>query len=334
MKPQWSVAVDQAAWIADRLAEFGTTVSSVVPAGFEAYARVLHPAEAPHHGYGKLVRWHQVAAWSGMPLRSDAQFHSIALPMANPGSPPPWQGQGPDQGTLYVADAEVLASLLRQWTTTPEECWFCLWDGFGWENIRTLVPTGQTSDALPDPIPAWVRQGPRVCLPNRDYLLYSGPTGAVTASVSLADSGQTPNLWWPEDRAWCVATEIDLASTYVGGPGAMVEQLLTDDRIEAIAVDASQPTWRVDERVELLVEGAINDLMNDGESTITTSRGTVDATLVLPGRLGRGEFRYTTTGPDGGGGSGMTPLRSADAETVRSSIALQLTSAVISIISG
>jgi hypothetical protein len=27
-----------------------------------------------------------------------------------------------------------------------------------------------------------------------------------------------PNPWWPEDRAWCVATEIDLPYTYVGGP--------------------------------------------------------------------------------------------------------------------
>ena len=114
------------------------------------------------------------------------------------------------------------------------------------------------SDVLPDPIPAGVRQGPRVHLPNRDYLLYFGPTEAVTASLSLADSGQTPNLWWPEDRAWCVATEIDLAWTYVGGPAAMVKQLLADDRIEVVAADPNESTLRIEERVQVLVKGAIN----------------------------------------------------------------------------
>jgi hypothetical protein len=31
-----------------------------------------------------------------------------------------------------VPDAEALAAIARQWTGTPEDCWFCVWDGFGW----------------------------------------------------------------------------------------------------------------------------------------------------------------------------------------------------------
>ena len=31
--------------------------------------------------------------------------------------------------------------------------------------------------------------------------------------------GHSPSIWWPEDRAWCVATDIDLFDTYVGGSG-------------------------------------------------------------------------------------------------------------------
>ena len=46
---------------------------------------------------------------------------------------------------------------------------------------------------------------------------------------------QTPNLWWPEDRAWCVATEIDLAWTYVGGSSELAATLLGDRRLEALA---------------------------------------------------------------------------------------------------
>src|SRR5260370_9460549 len=83
--PRWSSDVHQADWIASRLApwEDEYTITIVVPAGFEAYARVLHPVQTPGNG-DRLVRWADVAAWSAMPLRRDAQFHSIALPPTAP----------------------------------------------------------------------------------------------------------------------------------------------------------------------------------------------------------------------------------------------------------
>lgn len=68
-EPAWSDETRQASWIGKRLAPFGAyVVTSVVPGGFEAYAQVLHPAEEPLHG-GGVVRWAEVAAWSGLPLR-------------------------------------------------------------------------------------------------------------------------------------------------------------------------------------------------------------------------------------------------------------------------
>ena len=81
--------MQQADWIGPRLAswEDGHTITIVVPAGFEAYARVLHPVQTTGSG-DRLVRWADVAAWSGMPLRPDAQFHSIALPPLAPDGPP------------------------------------------------------------------------------------------------------------------------------------------------------------------------------------------------------------------------------------------------------
>jgi hypothetical protein len=209
------------------------------------------------------VRWSEVAAWSRLPFRSDAQFHSIALSEVAPDTPPPWQGHGPILGSLYPPDAENLTRFLREWTSTPEQCWFCLWDGYGWENRQLLVPIGEPAESLSDPVPQRVRKGPRVHSPGRDYLHFYGPVEAAMATVHLADSNQTPNLWWPQDQAWCVASEIDLPWTYAGGSPDMIDRLLADESIEAIHADPDDRISRVDH--------AVNELLTSGVATITTS---------------------------------------------------------------
>lgn len=74
---RWSSAVEEASWIGERLSAFDSHVAtSVVSAGFEAYARVLHPAEEPGRG-GRLVRWRQVAAWSGVALDTARRLPSM-----------------------------------------------------------------------------------------------------------------------------------------------------------------------------------------------------------------------------------------------------------------
>jgi hypothetical protein len=50
-----------------------------------------------------------------------------------------------------------------------------------------------------------------------------------------------PNLWWPNDRAWFVATEIDLVSTYVGGSADLVRAIVASPEIEAFEVAADGP---------------------------------------------------------------------------------------------
>jgi hypothetical protein len=48
----------------------------------------------------------------------------------------------------------------------------------------------------------------------------------------LAAHSISCNLWWPDDHAWCVATEIDLDSTYVGASEACIEELLANSKLE------------------------------------------------------------------------------------------------------
>lgn len=57
-------------------------------------------------------------------------------------------------------------------------------------------------------------------LPNREYRLFTGPVAKGEGWVF------GPNLWWPEDRAWCVASEIDLDYTLVGGTEELIGELM------------------------------------------------------------------------------------------------------------
>ncbi len=44
---------------------------------------------------------------------------------------------------------------------------------------------------------------------------------------------QSPNLLWPADQAWCVATDVDLRSTLIGGTTPLVASILGGVELEA-----------------------------------------------------------------------------------------------------
>lgn len=323
---RWSSAVGEADWVAVRLGPFGRSVTSVVPAGFEAYVRILHPAEEP--GFGeRLVRWREVATWSGVTLGPDAQFHTVALPEIRPETPPPWRGQGPWQGQLYLPDATSLAEVLRDFTTTPEQCFFGLWAGYGFVGA-SFVREGSSLAAL---LSDAVRARPLVELPGREYLLYEGPVEAMTATAGFGD-GQTANLAWPADHAWCLASEIDLAWTYVGGSRALIDHLLADERIEALPADADDPLTRIEPFVADLVKRAVEELFDCGHTVVTTSMGILEASLECPTRRRAGVLQTECEHFDGARSRTTTPVRPN--EDVRKAASFRLTGAVVGLVEG
>lgn len=212
----WSSDVQAADWLVQRLSPNLTTVSAVIPAGFAAYARLLHPA---HASDGARVRWAELGARAHVIVQPGTPFETLQQRSG-------WQGDPPLEGSLLADQATALAQVLVDFTTTPERCWFGVWDGYGWlYGGRSTRPLGAQA---------------RMHAPHRDYVLYTGPLGAATALADTAGE-QTPNLWWPDDHAWCVASDIDLPSTYVGGPDALIERLLADQRFEALAVRDTDP---------------------------------------------------------------------------------------------
>ena len=82
-----------------------------------------------------------------------------------------------------------------------------------------------------------VARAPRFHLPHRDYHLLVGPVEALAESMLDPPWWQSPNLCWPDDRTWCVASEIDLYSTYIGCSEACRDAILSLPEIEALPIN-------------------------------------------------------------------------------------------------
>jgi hypothetical protein len=70
-----------------------------------------------------------------------------------------------------------------------------------------------------------------------------GPLPAALASPWLDAElpYQSPNLWWPADRSWCIASEIDLPWTYVGGSEELITAVLDAAELEASTAWTTDP---------------------------------------------------------------------------------------------
>lgn len=78
---------------------------------------------------------------------------------------------------------------------------------------------------------------PMVRAPARSFMLYRGPIEGAFWIAERCGWDQIPNLWWPDDRAWCVRSDIDLASTYVAGSETLIQDLLAEPRLAARRAD-------------------------------------------------------------------------------------------------
>lgn len=203
-------------------------VAEIIPVGFPAYARIFHPAEErASDGTWVKVRWRDVARRCGRVPHAEMQWHAILDAWPHPEFDDPWEGQLPEEET------RVLVELLWPFTATPEDCWFAVWDG--WGDPVPLVRAGHHPGFLPVRESWPPKHDVRLACPDpqrafRVYYLYRGP---IEAAIDLSCHRRGASLWWPGDRTWCVATEVDFSWTYVAGPEALIQAILADDRLES-----------------------------------------------------------------------------------------------------
>jgi hypothetical protein len=232
-------------WIGARLLPIdwapGVRAGSIVPTGFDSYARIFHPARRRD---GSPVRWSEIAAERGTIAHPEMQYtHVMGVHrtdrMHDPF--PPVEGRLPREITAALANA------LEPYTRAADRCWFALWDGYGfWGGGAYAVVArdrGQVDRREAKDREARERRQlmeiPRFGCRGREYYLFRGPLEAASHMEFNGALFQSADLWWPDDRAWCVATDLDGDSTYVGGTEACIASILEDERFEALpsAVD-------------------------------------------------------------------------------------------------
>lgn len=257
--------VTPADWVMSRLKPWdpgGARLESFAPDCFEAYARVFHPAglgsadALGEHPNG--IPWGELANERGVELSPDISFREVSgIPYEDSQA---MDELAPSTGSMAPETCEALAEILTPHTTTPEKAWFCLWEGDGafWSGSHSPeVPYGasaeetakyreraQAQDRL-------LTEAPRVNTYARAYFLFRGPLETV-GSFEPGGWFTTPQLWWPQDRAWIVITEVDGYSSYVGADRATLVDLLASSDIEALEVpldvhmdpEGHLPFWR------------------------------------------------------------------------------------------
>ncbi|MAT04132.1 MAG: hypothetical protein CL424_03695 [Acidimicrobiaceae bacterium] len=194
-------STEPAEWISDSVGGGPWTVGTLVPSGYESVVR-LHAPDPTPDGWWELYR--------------DLFVHVASL------------------GALY--------------TTTPTRGWFAIWEGHGFDKTtrRIAWPDRPTDDAerqrraaqrerlrIADrernaKIGSALAVIPRFALPGRVYYLTQGPLSAMAdLRYPGLDGWRNPDLFWPHDRSWFAATDVDFWSLFVGGPGAFTSELTT-----------------------------------------------------------------------------------------------------------
>lgn len=166
-------------------------------------------------------------------------------------------------GDLWRPETEVLADLvtvLRQHTVGGgHDCRFALWDGWGdidgADAVGMLAAISDTSKwftrvfgqpkapSIPPAFDLAVMTAPRVAIGERQYLLFRGPldqAGAWGARPIAVDwpprQISIPNLMWPADQSWSVASDAHPNTMGIGGSRALVDAIVLHPRLDARVV--------------------------------------------------------------------------------------------------
>lgn len=160
-----------------------STIACVLPAVFESYARVFHPAMRDNR---TEVRWADVASANQRTMHPAAEWGSLTGSWQIEGQSDLWN-QEPRTGELPERLTERLAETLAPYTRSADRCLFGVWEGWGVLGLILLVREGtskeqarRAQEAAEAKVAAWrdlLDSAPTLSLSaQRDMHLLEGPS--------------------------------------------------------------------------------------------------------------------------------------------------------------
>lgn len=247
-QPQFEVVHDvrSTTWVDERLMRRdhgspGWVVGEIVPSGFDAYARVFHRVHEVVRSTKTetewvTVRWAEIAERRGKVAHQLMQIESLI--------------DHPD-----AFDDEHWKSISWGGELFPPTSGWRTWNAWFWPTslASTRAPTrrlgsgsgtgtatwGRRSETSPEPMigPSSTIRLPGTSPPEvaqlafRQYLVFRGPLAGLSRWFGWRE--ESPNYWYPDDRAWIVMTEIDGFSTFVGGSRSCVDTVMSSPNSRA-----------------------------------------------------------------------------------------------------
>jgi hypothetical protein len=212
---------------------------------------------------------HSTLLWQQLVCFGPAGFDAYARLRLLPDPVRPGQSENDVPAEDWRTDQlPRLFESLATGTTTPADCYFCVWDGSARAAVtdddaayvcvdnsedqidRTaarpgLAPTSGASHSVP--------QAPKVEVPHRAYWLFRGPLAEIgtwdTAELwpgqCRLDAAQ-PAFVWPADHAWCAGLDVDPHWVGIGGATLLINQLIADPLLDVVSADPTteQPLYQ------------------------------------------------------------------------------------------
>ena len=185
-----------------------------------------------------------------------AQFDRIATPAhGHCGTGRAADVDAPQPGDLAADQHRALCAILRRHTPHSQRCWYALWQGWGELSggSTAMLAADDGASRMPRPAPQEWQLDLRAAtldLPNRRYYLFTGSLDDATRFGHWVTRDwflpRSPNLFWPDDQRWCIASEIDFDSTLVAGPAELIADIVHSEDLEA---------WPVTSRDSLAWDG-------------------------------------------------------------------------------
>jgi len=230
-----SSSAEPARWLIEEVRGPRGRVSHLLPARFEAYVAVFHPAwqwtlSGTKRHDERPVSWATVAAANQRRYSAQMQWPGVTGSfryLDQESQPETWKAP-PERGTMPAEVSAELMALLSSTEASSEQWWFGVWQGY-----REVAPPFVSGSGFR--------------LPDRDYWLMHGEPHDSLEPVFGPPDRQLANLWWPPSQDWLVVTDIDLDRTYIAGSCSLADELLSHPLLESLPVSLEDPlAWNSD----------------------------------------------------------------------------------------